>query len=97
MLIQPALAEIVRELEARYSVVVFDTPPTLLVPDTRLILRQVPVVVPVGRAGETRMRSFSQMIDMLPRNQVLGAVINGDRPPRHSSDYYYGDRDRDAS
>jgi len=98
LLIQPSLSEIVRELEARYSVVIFDTPPTLLVPDTRLILRQVPVVVPVGRAGATRMRSFQQMIEMLPRDQVLGAVINGDRPQRHGSDYYYyGDRDRDAS
>jgi len=99
LLLQPAFPEMLRQLEARYATIVFDTPPTLLVPDTRLILRHVPVCAPIARTGETRAKAFGQMVAVLPRGQILGPILNGNRPPRHSRDYYYygdGSDDSDA-
>jgi len=99
LLLQPAFPELLRQLEARYAAIVFDTPPTLLVPDTRLILRHVPVCAPIARTGSTRAHAFRQMVDVLPRGQILGPILNGNRPPSHSRDYYYygdGHDDSDA-
>ena len=92
LLVLPQTATLVRELERRYAVVVFDTPPTLLVPDTRILLSMVPAFLVVARHGVTRKRAFSHLLDQLPRPQLLGAVLNGGPEPAHSRHYgYYSD------
>jgi Mrp family chromosome partitioning ATPase len=101
LLVRPQTATLVRELERRYSVVVFDTPPTLLVPDTRILLALVPAFVVVARHGITRKRALAHLLDQLPRQQLLGAVLNGGPQPSHSRHYgYYADdaeKDDEAS
>jgi Mrp family chromosome partitioning ATPase len=89
LLVLPQTATLVRELERRYSVVVFDTPPTLLVPDTRILLGLVPAFLVVARHGVTRKRALSHLLDQLPRPQFLGAVLNGGPEPAHSRHYGY--------
>lgn len=91
LLALPSFAAMVSELEQRYSVVLFDTPPTLLVPDTSLILGHVATCIPVARSGETRARYFRQLIQTLPRQRILGEFLNAARLPRHSYGYYYQD------
>jgi Mrp family chromosome partitioning ATPase len=94
LLVLPSFAAMVRELERRYSVVLFDTPPTLLVPDTSLILKHVRGCLPVARAGHTRARYLRQLLEVLPRAQILGEILNCARAPRYTSDYYrYGAED----
>jgi capsular exopolysaccharide synthesis family protein len=89
LLVRPAFAQMVTELESRYSLVLFDTPPTVLVPDANLVLRNVSAFISVARAGKTRVRAFRNMVDMLPSSQALGTVLNEARAPRHGRDYYY--------
>lgn len=94
VLVLPSFAAMIRQLEQRYSLVVFDTPPTLLVPDTSLILKQVQTCVPVARAGQTRARYLQRLLEVLPRRQILGEILNCARAPRYASDYYrYGSED----
>jgi receptor protein-tyrosine kinase len=91
LLVQPSFAALVQDLERRYSVAVFDTPPTLLVPDTRLILDQVGSFIAVARCGDTRERALRSMLDLLPRERLLGTVLNEGPLPTHSRQYaYYG-------
>lgn len=88
------VGRIVRELERRYAVVVYDSPPALLVSDTRLFLEHGPAWVAVGRSGSTRTRALERMMELLPRERFLGAVLNegalAHRPYTYDS-YYYGD------
>jgi len=93
LLVRPQAATLVRELERRYSVVVFDTPPTLLVPDTRILLGLVPAFLVVARHGVTRKRALAHLLDELPRPQLLGAVLNGGPQPTHSRHYGYYSED----
>jgi Mrp family chromosome partitioning ATPase len=98
LLVLPSFAAMIRELERRYSVVLFDTPPTLLVPDTSLILKQVQACVPIARAGQTRARYLRQLLEVLPREQILGELLNCARTPRYTSDYHrYGYHDEAGS
>jgi len=96
LLVLPSFAAMVRELERRYSVVLFDTPPTLLVPDTSLILKCVRACIPISRAGQTRARYLRQLLEVLPREQILGQLLNCARTPRYAVDYY-GDDHRDEA
>jgi Mrp family chromosome partitioning ATPase len=98
LLVLPSFAAMIRRLEQRYSVVLFDTPPTLLVPDTSLILKQVQACVPIARVGQTRARYLRQLLEVLPRGQILGELLNCARTPRYTSDYYgYGCDDEAGS
>lgn len=99
LMVLPRFGETIEALERRYATVVVDTPPTLFVPDARLILRHVAVCVPVGRTGQSRVRQLRQLAEHLPRQQVLGPVLNDTR--RSQIDYggygYYGEESEDGS
>ncbi len=85
----PRFGETIQELTNIYDVVLVDTPPTLLVPDTTLVLSQVSGCLPIARVGRTRARAFRQMLDLLPRKQIVGELMNGARAPRFLNDHYY--------
>ncbi len=100
LLVQPGLQTLVRELEQRYEIVVFDTPPVIPVPDAAVILQHVATYLAVARAGRTSTRAFSHMSELLPAGKAIGAVLNEGRLPLHARHYgYYSDDldDLDAS
>jgi Mrp family chromosome partitioning ATPase len=92
LLVLTSYVGIMRRLSQEYDVVVVDTPPCLLVPDTNLILAHVDACIPIARAGRTRTRTVRKMLDLLPGDRILGGLLNGARAPRDTND----DRDDDA-
>lgn len=98
LLVLPAFEQFVRELESRYAAVIIDTPPTLLVPDSTIIVRKAGYCVAVARAGKTRVHRFGEMLEKLPGEKVLGKVINNVPLPAHAKgdDYYYYATEDDA-
>jgi len=98
LLVLPQVASLISDLERRYATVVVDTPPAPLVPDAALILRHVAACAPVVRAGKTRARSLRQLLDCLPRERIVGSILNCERAPRFGyRDHYYGDEPPNAS
>lgn len=85
----PSFARMVEELESRYRIVLFDTPPVLLVPDASLILRHVSAAIPIARAGQTRVRAFRRLVDQLPPGRILCELLNG-TSELSADQYYYG-------
>lgn len=91
LLIAPSFAAVVDALEQRYDVTVFDTPPTLLVPDAPVIVERVGAAVAVSRARHTRQRAFATMLDLLPPGKLVGTVMNeGTLPGTERAYAYYG-------
>ncbi|MDP6981221.1 MAG: CpsD/CapB family tyrosine-protein kinase [Myxococcota bacterium] len=91
LLVLPAFERFIRDLESRYAAVIIDTPPALLVPDSTIIMRSASYCVAVARAGKTRVHRFSEMIERLPQDKLLGKVINNVPLPSHAKgdEYYY--------
>jgi capsular exopolysaccharide synthesis family protein len=89
LLVTTRFADMLRELQRRYALVVVDTPPTLLVPDSMLILRHVGACIAVADLGMTRVRRFNEMLDLLPEHQLIGKILNRTSAPKHQQDYYY--------
>jgi Mrp family chromosome partitioning ATPase len=89
LLVQPDFASLIRELERRYTTVILDTPPVLLVPDASLILDRVGAFIAVARSGQTRTRALRSMLEMLPRDRLLGTVLNEGSLPTHQRQYRY--------
>ncbi len=91
LLVGDGFQRVMQELHARYEIVVIDSPPTLLVPDTTLVLRHADACVTVAHSGVTRVRMFRKMISMLPPEQILGKILNAASTEKHQRDYYaYG-------
>ena len=89
LLVRPQAERLIRELERRYAVVVFDTPPVLLVPDVALLLRRVSAYAAVARAGATRIRALRSMLDQLPADKLVGGILNAGALPRQARLYGY--------
>jgi Mrp family chromosome partitioning ATPase len=91
LLVGPAFAALVSELERRYEITVFDTPPMLLVPDAPVIIEHVGAAVAVSRAGRTRRKAFEKMLELLPPAKLIGTVLNDGVVPGSERQYgYYG-------
>ena len=86
LLVLTSYVGIMQRLSQNYDVVVVDTPPSLLVPDTNLILAHVDACIPVARAGRTRTRNFRKMLDLLPGERILGGLLNAARAPHDTND-----------
>ncbi len=98
LLVQGALPSLVAELERRYAVTIFDTPPALLVPDVKILLEHVKSYAAVGRSGRTRRKAFAHMVEMLDREGLLGAILNEGQLPTSLKQYgYYADVGAEAA
>ena len=89
LLAGPPLDQLMRSLHAAYDVVVVDSPPLLLVPDTSLILPHIGGCVAVLRSRRTKRNSFTQMLGMLPPQRLIGTLLNDAHMPRHTKQYGY--------
>lgn len=90
LLYSPSLSSFLRHAQARYDLVLIDTPPMLQMPDARLVGACADAVVLVVRASQTdrAMLMAAQQRFMEDRTKVLGAILNGWDPKSDASQYY---------
>jgi capsular exopolysaccharide synthesis family protein len=81
------LPELLREARQAYDVVVLDTSPLLLVPDSRILQHAVDGVLLVVAAHRTPRKLIAEAIDRVDRAKLLGTVFNYDDSPITG---YYG-------
>jgi capsular exopolysaccharide synthesis family protein len=72
------------QADAEYDIVIFDSPPALLVSDALTLATMVDGVVAVVRASATSRGMVGRLRDQLHkvRAHILGAVLNAARPTR---------------
>ena len=98
LLYAPRLASLISALEARYDVILVDTPPSLHFADARIIARLCDAVVLVTRAGHTTKDEALALQDRFAedRTRVLGSILNDWNPSKAASgayrSSYYGAR-----
>lgn len=85
----PRMKELMEEMKTRYSdrFVIFDVPPVLSAADALAFVPLVDHVVMVVHAGKTPLPDVKKALDMLPREKILGVVLN--RHDEIPQKYYY--------
>lgn len=89
LLVRATLESTLRELERRYEIVVIDTAPVLLVPDTPILLESMTAAIAVARAGRSRTQAFKRMCEMIPAGKLIGAVLDEGKLPANAASYRY--------
>ncbi len=90
----PRMEALVKELKHRYCdrYILFDTPPVNECPDPLVFSEYVDAVILVARAEQTTLESIQSAMSLVPRDKVLGVVLN-DSQYEETRDYtYYGSR-----
>ncbi len=86
------LREILSVLRDRYDIVLIDTAPVLLFPETRMIGRNADGVVLVTRSNKTSVDVHRQAVKVLAESgsKILGTILNDcDEPVRAGASRYY--------
>ncbi len=85
------MKQIMEDLQSKFDLVIYDTPPLVGLADANLIAPQTNGVVLVARIHQTKRSVMMQAVDNLKmaRTNVLGMVINGDKAVKAYSYYYY--------
>ena len=93
LLASPKMKDLVAEMKTRYPdrFVIFDVPPVLSAADALAFAPLVDHVVMVVQAGKTPLPDVKKALEMLPREKILGIVLN--RHDEISPKYYYYRRD----
>ena len=93
LLRRPRAKEVVQEARERYDFVVLDTPPLLVVPDSRVVETWVDAFLLVVAAHRTPRKLVEEALNLLNPSKLIGLVFNGDDHPlsRNYGSYYgYG-------
>lgn len=77
LLASARMRALLEELSRSYDRVILDTPPTLSLPDAKILSEAVDGVVLVVRADSTPQADLDAALDVLDRRRVVGLVLNG--------------------
>lgn len=90
LLSSPRMRDLVKDLKSRYPerYVFFDVAPVLAGADAQAFAPQVDYIILVVRAGVTSIEDVKQALDLLPREKILGVVLNGAEQPEMIKEYY---------
>lgn len=90
----PKMKQLVQEMRERYQdrYVFFDVPPVLSGADALAFSPLVDAIVFVVKAGQTSKMDIKRALDILPREKIIGLVLN-QRPQVSRKDTLYGARD----
>jgi polysaccharide biosynthesis transport protein len=73
-----AMRALIHELESRVDLVIFDTPPTLLVADAMLLAGELDAAIIVAESGGVSRKAVEQVRDSLQKAKarILGVILN---------------------
>jgi len=77
LLASSTMRELIAKLSARFDTVLLDLPPTLGLPDAKIVSELCDGVLFVMRAGVTPREDVEASLEVLGRSRVVGLVLNG--------------------
>jgi non-specific protein-tyrosine kinase len=85
----PMMNTFLQDVRNRYEdrFVFLDTPPVLAGADTMAIAKLVDGIILVAQTGKTSKENFAKSVDLLPRDKIIGIVMNRETVVKNQ--YYY--------
>ncbi|MGI8467603.1 MAG: CpsD/CapB family tyrosine-protein kinase [Pyrinomonadaceae bacterium] len=86
----PKFKEILREAREMFDYVIIDAPPLGIFTDAAVLINHADGALLVVRANRTRYAEVERVLETLPRDRILGAILNQSEDVMDESHYNYG-------
>ncbi len=94
----PRFAEILDECRRHFDFIIIDAPPLGIFTDASLLINLADGAMLVVRANHTKFKDVDRILDSLPRERMLGTILNQAEVPLMDESYYkYGFYGREAA
>jgi protein-tyrosine kinase len=88
----PTFESVIKEARRMFDYVIIDAPPLGIFTDANVLISRADGALLVVRAGKTRYGMLDKLMEQLPRERMLGVVLNRADEKLESGSYYYQQR-----
>jgi capsular exopolysaccharide synthesis family protein len=85
----PKFSAVLREARRMFDYVIIDAPPLGIFTDASVLINRADGALIVARAGKTRCAALERLLEPLPRERILGVILNGSEEQLTEQNYYY--------
>ncbi len=95
----PTYARVLTDVRRMFDYIIIDAPPLGIFTDASLLMNRADGALLVVRAGKTRYSVIDKLLEQVPKDRMMGVVLNRSEEQPDSSSYYYQHRyyNRDRS
>lgn len=87
----PKFSALLSEARQHFDFIIIDAPPLGIFTDASLLINQADGAMLVVRANHTKYKDVDRILDTLPRERMLGTILNQSEVPLMDESYYeYG-------
>jgi capsular exopolysaccharide synthesis family protein len=88
----PSYARLISEVRRMFDYIVIDAPPLGIFTDANVLMSRADGGLLVVRAGRTRYSTVDKLLEQMPRERLLGVVLNRTEEQPDEASYYYSHR-----
>src|SRR5678815_3029975 len=88
----PSYERILNEVRRMFDYIIIDAPPLGIFTDANVLMSRADAGILVVRAGKTRYAAVDKLLEQMPKERLLGVVLNRIEEQPEASSYYYGHR-----
>ena len=88
----PSYARILSEVRRMFDYIIIDAPPLGIFTDASVLMSRADAGLLVVRAGKTRYAAVDKLLEQMPKERLLGVVLNRTQEQPDAASYYYQHR-----
>jgi capsular exopolysaccharide synthesis family protein len=85
----PRFLAVLKGVRRMFDYIIIDAPPLGIFTDATVLISRADAALIVARAGKTRYAMLERVLEPIPRERILGVVLNGSDEELSESNYYY--------
>jgi capsular exopolysaccharide synthesis family protein len=85
----PKFSAVLREARRMFDYIIIDAPPLGIFTDATVLISRADSALIVARANKTRYAALERLLEPLPRERLLGVILNGSDEQLNEQNYYY--------
>ena len=88
----PTYARLLTDVRRMFDYIIIDAPPLGIFTDANVLMNRADAALLVVRAGKTRYAAVDRMLETIPREKLMGVILNRVEGQPDGTSYYYQQR-----
>ncbi|MDQ3805548.1 MAG: CpsD/CapB family tyrosine-protein kinase, partial [Acidobacteriota bacterium] len=85
----PKFSAVLAEARRMFDFIIIDAPPLAVFTDASVLINRADAALIVARANRTRFGALDRLLEPLPRERLLGVILNDSDEELSEQNYYY--------